>query len=144
MTVSANKPNTLFWVLSVLALLWNIIGVYAYLTQVNMTDEVIATLPQPQQDYYNGVAPWAMRAYATAVFTGLLGCILLLFRKKYATTLFIISLIAVIAQASYNSFIQEFMPIENSHLIMAGVIILIGVLLIIFSINATKKGYLKS
>jgi hypothetical protein len=144
MTVSANKPNTLFWVLSVLALLWNIIGVYAYLAQVNMTDEVIATLPQPQQDYYNGVAPWAMRAYATAVFTGLLGCILLLFRKKYATTLFIISLIAVIAQASYNSFIQEFMPIENSHLIMAGVIILIGVLLIIFSINATKKGYLKS
>ena len=37
-----NKPTTTFWIIGVIALLWNIMGVLAYLGQAYMTDEVRA------------------------------------------------------------------------------------------------------
>jgi hypothetical protein len=142
MSKSTNKPTTAFWIISVVALLWNLMGVFAYLGQAYMTDEVLATLPEPEQLYHEGVAAWATAAYATAVFGGTLGCIALLMRKKWASTLLLISLFAVLAQASYNFFIQEFMPIEQTHMIWSFVIIVIAALLVWFSNNATKKGWI--
>ena len=44
MSKSINQPTMVFWIISVVALLWNIIGVYAYLSEAYMTSEVIATL----------------------------------------------------------------------------------------------------
>ncbi len=42
MTNPLNKAPVWFWMLSVLALLWNLIGVIAYLTMAFATDEMIA------------------------------------------------------------------------------------------------------
>jgi hypothetical protein len=139
---STNKPTTTFWVISVVALLWNLIGVIAYLGQAYMTDEILATLSEPEQLYYANVAAWATAAFATAVFGGTLGCILLLIRKKLATILFVISLIAVLIQGTYNFFIQEFMPIEPLRMILPIVTILISVFLVWYSKDVTKKGWI--
>ena len=140
MTNSINKTTTTFWIISAVALLWNLMGVYAYLEQAYMTDEVIATLPEPEQMYYNNVEAWVIAAFAIAVFAGTFGCLALLFRKKMALILFILSLIAVLLQATYNFYIQKFMPIEGIQIICTLVIILIAILLIWFSKDAIKKG----
>ena len=142
MTTSTKKPITSFWIISVLALLWNIAGVFAYLSQAYMTDEVIATLSEPEQLYYNNVAPWATAAFAIAVFGGFFGSLALLFRKKIANLLFIISLIAVIAQAIYNFLIQKFMPVDYTQMIWSFVVIFIAILLVKFSKDALKKDFL--
>ena len=112
MSKSTIQPTTTFWIISVIALLWNISGVYAYISQAYMSSEVISTLSEPEQMYYNNVAALVTAAYATAVFAGALGSLTLLLRKKIAYTLFILSFIAVLIQATYNFFIQEFMPVE--------------------------------
>lgn len=142
MTNSINKTTTTFWIISAVALLWNLSGVYAYLEQAYMTDEVIATLPEPEQMYYNNVEAWVIAAFAIAVFAGTFGCLALLFRKKMAFILFILSLIAVLLQATYNFYIQKFMPIEGVQIIWTLVIILIAILLVWFSKDAIKKGIL--
>jgi len=142
MSKSVNQPTTTFWIISVIALLWNLAGVYAYLSQAYMSTEVIATLSEPEQMYYNNVAAWATASFATSVFAGALGGLTLLFRKKIAYTLLFISLIAVLIQATYNFFIQEFMPVENVQMIWSLVIILIAVFLVWFSNNAKNKGIL--
>ncbi len=41
MTNPLNKAPVWFWMLSVLALLWNLIGIIAYLTMAFATDEMI-------------------------------------------------------------------------------------------------------
>lgn len=142
MTNSINKTTTTFWIISVVALLWNLMGVYAYLEQAYMTDEVIATLPEPEQMYYNNVEAWVIAAFAIAVFAGTFGCLALLFRKKMALILFILSLIAVLLQATYNFFIQKYMPVDVTQMIWTLVIILIAILLVWFSKDAIKKGIL--
>ncbi len=70
-----------------------------------MTDEALAALPEMERALYENVPTWAVFAFAIAVFAGTLGCILLLLRKKLATTIFIISLLAILVQMFYNFFI---------------------------------------
>lgn len=138
MSKSTNKPTTSFWIISVIALIWNLIGVIQYLMQAYMTDEVVTTLPEPVQLYYENLPSWVTAAFALAVFTGLLGCIALLIRKKIAYYLFIISFICVVAQSIYNLVIQDFMPVETSQLIVTMFIFVIAAFLIWFTSKSIK------
>lgn len=142
MSKSTISPPISFWVIGVLALLWNIMGVMAYVGQAYMTEEAISMLSEPEQLYYQNVATWATAAYATAVFAGTFGCIVLLIRKKWACSVFILSLIAVLVQATYNFFIQEFMPVEPIQMIWTLVIISISLFLVWYSNRATNKGWI--
>ncbi|MDO9038763.1 MAG: hypothetical protein Q7U59_10500 [Lutibacter sp.] len=142
MTKKNDKPTSAFWIISVLALLWNIMGVAAYLGQAYMTDEVLKLLPEGEQAYYENVPAWVTAAFAIAVFAGAFGCVGLLMRKKWATILFVISIIAVIAQSTYNLIIQKFMEVPLQHMIWSIVVIVIAIFLVWFSSNATKKGWI--
>jgi len=45
MSGSSNKPEITFWIIGIIALIWNILGVVAYLMQAYMTQEEWALLP---------------------------------------------------------------------------------------------------
>ncbi|SNR36011.1 hypothetical protein [Lutibacter flavus] len=143
MTNSTSKPTTVFWIIGVIALLWNIMGVVAYLAQAYISDEDLAILPEAEQAYYNGIPAWVTAAFAISVFAGLLGCITLLMKKKIAVILFFISFIAIIVQFVYNFFIQDFMEISGAaRMAMPIVVIIIALFLIWFSKDSEKKGIL--
>jgi hypothetical protein len=142
MTDRSNKPTIAFWIISSMALLWNIFGVVAYLGQAYMTDEVLAALPEADQAYYNNVPAWVTGAFAIAVFAGVFACVGLLMRKKWATILFMVSFIAVIAQLTYNFFIQTFMEVPGIRMIWPFVIIVIAFFLIWFSRKSEKEGWI--
>ncbi|MHB1108632.1 MAG: hypothetical protein ACYCZ2_19920, partial [Lutibacter sp.] len=107
-----------------------------------MTDEVLKALSEGEQAYYENVPAWVTAAFAIAVFAGAFGCVGLLMRKKWATILFVISIIAVIAQSTYNLFIQKFMEVPLQHMIWSIVVIIIAIFLVWFSSNATKNGWI--
>ena len=84
-------------------------GVMAYLTQAFMTDEAKALLPEAERAMYNDIPAWATAAFAFAVFGGLLGALAMLLRKKWATPLFIISLLGILVQMTYSFFVSDVM-----------------------------------
>jgi hypothetical protein len=138
MSNSTNKPNTLFWVIAVVALIWNGLGVLAYLTRAFITDEMIAMLPIEQQAEFLIVYPsWYTAAFAIAAFGGAQGGLFLLLRKKLATTLFILSALGAITQHIYI-----FMNIEVLSYIMPVMVIVVCIFLVWFSKDATKKGFI--
>jgi hypothetical protein len=136
---SNKKTTNWFWIISIVALIWNIMGVAAYLGQAYMTDEVLATLPEQDQLYYANVPPFITGAFAIAVFSGFIGCVLLLFRKKLANYLLIVSFIAVIIQSVYNFFIQKYMVVDLKQTAWTLVIILIALFLVWYSNKLTKE-----
>ena len=142
MTDKTIKPTSAFWIISVAGLIWNIMGVIAYLGQAYMTEEVLKLLPQGEQDYHNNVPAWVTAVFATAVFAGVFGSVALLMRKNWATILFVISLIAVIAQFIYNIFIQTFVELSGVKMIWPIVVLIIAVLLIFLSRKAAKEGWI--
>ncbi|MGY3794325.1 hypothetical protein [uncultured Aquimarina sp.] len=131
-----------FWIISVIALLWNLMGVMAYLAQAYMTDEILKTMPEADQNFYNNIPAWVTAVFAIAVFSGTLGSIALLIKKKWAIILFIISLVTVLAQQFYNFFIQDFVALTGQRIYMPICIVVFGAFLIWFSKYANNKGWI--
>lgn len=139
MTNSTTKPSATFWVISIVALLWNLMGVFAYLSQAYITPEAIALLPEPEQAYYNNVPAWVTGAFALAVFSGTFGAIALILRKKWAVLLFMVSLIAVIVQSIYTFLIQTYIQLSTNQMIMPILVIVIAVFLVWYSNKKSKN-----
>jgi hypothetical protein len=136
---ASNKPITAFWIITVVALLWNIMGVLAYLGQAFMTEEALSLLPEADQLYYNNVPAWVTAAFAIAVFGGTIGCIALFLRKKIALLLFILSLLGILTQSTYTFFIQDYVEITGKNIGMPITIIIFAAFLIWFSMDSQKK-----
>lgn len=143
MTNSTNKPTTGFWVISSVAVIWNLMGVMAYLGQAYMGEEVIAALPEAERALYTNIPAWYTAAFAIAVFAGVFGCILLLMRKKMAGQVLMLSLVGILVQMFYNFFISNSMDVYGpGGMVMPIMVIIIGFYLVWFSKNATTKGWL--
>ncbi len=139
-----NKPNGGFWIISIVALIWNAMGVMAYLGQAYMGEEVIAALPENEQALYANIPAWYTAAFAIAVFGGLLGCILLLLRNKLAKPVLFISLIGVLVQMFYNFFISNSMEVYGpGSAVMPIMVIIISFFLVWFAKRNIAKGWLK-
>lgn len=84
-----------FWAIGWLGLAWNAYGVQQFSATVMATSEsmVAMGMTPAQAALYSDLPMWMTAAFATGVFGGLAGCVLLLMRKTRATPVFLISLI---------------------------------------------------
>ena len=98
--MSSSKPPVWFWIVSVVALLWNMLGVMAFVGQMMMTPDMLAQLPEAQRVQIEARPMWATIAFGIAVFGGAIGSALLLIRSRMAKGLLLASLLAVITQMS--------------------------------------------
>ncbi|NCO63841.1 MAG: hypothetical protein GW839_12935 [Flavobacteriales bacterium] len=101
MTAHTNKPPIWFWIVSVIAILWNAMGVDQYIGQAYKTERWRSAITDEQFETISNMPSWLTAAFAIAVFSGVLGSLGLLLRKKWATSLLILSLLAVIVQMGY-------------------------------------------
>ncbi|WP_418603906.1 hypothetical protein [Hwangdonia sp.] len=137
MTNSSNKPPVWFWIVSVIALAWNAMGVDQYLGKAYNTERWRSALTQEQLDIVSNHPTWLTAVFAIAVFSGALGCIALLLRKKWAYSLLSLSLFAVIIQMGYF--------LANGHTDNLGMtisIILFSIFLVWFSKHSKSKGWI--
>lgn len=138
------KPPVWFWVVGVVALLWNLMGAMAYIGQAYMTDEVKAALPADQQALLENIPAWATAAFAIAVWGGVLGCIALLLRKKWARSVLVISLLGILVQMSYSFFMSNALEVYGTAqgMVMPLLIIVIGAVLVLFAKSSQNKGWI--
>lgn len=83
-----------FWIISAVALIWNVMGVANYFVQ--MDADALPAYREAERAIIEGRPAWATGAFAIAVFGGALGSLLLLLKKSAAFYLFIASLLGVI------------------------------------------------
>lgn len=135
------KPPVWYWIVSVIAVLWNAMGVMQYLGTVYMTDEAMKELPEYQQEYLSNVPSFVMGAFALAVFCGIIGSILMLLRKAAAQILFIISFIAVLVQSSYNLAFAN-VKMEIGDIILIVTVVAFALALVVFSRGSKNRGWI--
>ncbi|MCW8879276.1 MAG: hypothetical protein OQJ89_15045 [Kangiellaceae bacterium] len=137
-----NKAPTAFWILIGLALVWNLLGVMAFISQMLMTPEMLAELPQAEQELYASTPTWANAAFAFAVFGGALGCIALLLRAGWALPVLLISLLAILVQMYHSFFISNsFEVFGPGRMIMPIMVIIIAIALLWFSHQVKSKSW---
>ena len=138
------KPPTAFWIIGGVALVWNLIGAMLFYMQVSATDEVLkAAYGEAQYEYLTAIPGWVTTAYGVAVISGVLGCILLLMRKTLAIPLFIVSLVAIIAQDTYSFILSDAIAAFGMGVIaIPTVVLIIAIGLVFYSRSSKDKGWL--
>jgi len=137
---SGSLPKSFYWIAAV-ALIWNLLGVGAYLSQVTMSPEALNALPEAERALYENVPAWATAAFAIAVFGGAVGCLLLLLKKALATPVLIASLLGVVVQMYHAFFVANSIEVYGpGGMIMPTMVIVIAVFLVWYSMSAKKRG----
>lgn len=137
------RPTTTFWSISIIALLWNLSGVFAFFGDAFISKESLAGLPEAQRSLYESIPIWLNAIYGIAVIAGTTGCIALLMRKSFAIALFLVSLIAAFIQMAYSSLMTNALEVYGIvSIIMPIVVIGIGVFLFWYSKRSRTKGWL--
>jgi len=127
-----------FWVICVVTLIFNVMGVINYFAQMNA--DSLASFPESYRPIIEGRPAWATAAFAIAVFGGSIGCFLLLLRKSAAFYVLIASLLGVIVTMVHIFGVAGFSSFE----IWMGVLmqLVVTAFLIWYSKQAESKGWI--
>ena len=137
------KPTTTFWVVGGAALVWNLIGLVAYISSVTISPEALAKMTVEQQVFYSGTPTWATAAFALAVNAGVLGSLFLLLRKAWAVPMFALSLVAIVVQNIDAFVLRDAYGLSGINgVILPALIFAVAVALLIYSRGVKKKGWL--
>ena len=137
------KPPLSFWIFSGAALVWNLIGLLAYISIVTIPAEVPANMSAEVHAFYMATPVWATSAFAVAVTAGVLGSLFLLLRKSWALPMYIVSLLGVIVQNLDAFVLRDAYSLSGINSVILPALIFIAVVLLIFySRAATARGWL--
>ena len=131
-----------FWIIGVIALIWNVMGVINYIVQMN--SDVVAAMSETHRAIIETRPAWATGGFAIAVFGGALGSLLLLLRKSVAIYLFIVSLAGVIVTMIHTIGVAgskiDFGLFDISMMIL--IPLLVAAFLIWYSKKTESKGWI--
>ena len=132
-----SKAPKWFMIVAAVLLVWNLLGVMAYIMQVMMSPETLAALPEEQRQLYENTPAWATAAFAVAVNFGALGCVLLLLRKNLAGLFLQLSLTGVLVQMFHSFFMSKsFEVFGPGGLVMPVMVIVIAIYLVVLAAKA--------
>jgi len=128
---------------AIAALLWNLLGCFAYLSDVMLKPEDIARLTAAQQVLHDARPAWSIAATAIAVWFGAAGCLGLIMRRRWATPLLIASLAGVIFQDIWLFGLSGAAdPAGPVGVALQGVVLLIAIGLVLLGRRAGARGWL--
>ena len=142
MQQSVKAPAHL-WIIGIVSLLWNAIGVFDYLATKLRLDFYMSQFTPEQLDYFYGFPAWAVVGWALGVWGALIGSLGLLVRKNWAVWMFGISLLGLVITTIYN-----FVLTDGAALMGEGgawfslVIWVVGLFLFFYARAMAKKGIL--
>ncbi|MGY1425471.1 hypothetical protein [Lysobacter sp. A289] len=133
-----------FWVVAVLALLWNLFGLAMFYLQYTMTPDQLAQLPEAQRSLQEGFPDWLWALNCAAVVAGTLGSILLMMGRRLALPVFWVSLVAVVVLFGYCLFPGRMLEVLGAaqSLPMPILVTVIAILLIWFARWSIARGWL--
>lgn len=95
------KATALFWIVAIIALIWNLMGLTAFLMDTFAPELSQVGFTAEQIEMASSAPFWTKIAYGTATITGFLAAVMLIAKKKLAIVLFLISLIASIFHSGH-------------------------------------------
>jgi hypothetical protein len=129
--------------ISIIALIWNLLGCFAFLSDVMMTADDISRLTTSQQELYASRPMWAVIAYAIAVWGGAAGSLGLILRHRWAMQMFVASLVGLIVQDFGLFFLTKVATIVGpAAFFIQGSVLLIAIGLLVLALKALKRNWI--
>lgn len=144
MTVLRNKAPAWFWLVAVLITLSGAIGVAAFYMDLTMSPAAVAQMSDYDQALRASRPGWFMWLYGAAVWSGLLGGVLLLLRSVAAHPVFVVSLVLAVVMFGYIFAVTDLIAVKGLG-VAAGfplIVLLIGACEIWFATRARRRAWI--
>lgn len=126
-----------FMVVSVIFLIWNLVGVMFYIKQIMISPEALAALPDEQRLLLESTPVWATAAFAVAVNCGALGCLLLVLKRNLAGLFLQLSLAGVLVHMFHSFFMSNsFEVFGPGGMVMPVMVLVIAIYLVVLAAKA--------
>jgi len=113
MTETQKAPKH-FWIISIVALLWNLMGAYDYLMTQTKNEAYMSKFTPEQLEFFYGFPALVVAAWAIAVWGGVLGALLLLMKKGIAVWVLLASFLCMVVTTIHNFFIADGRAVTGS------------------------------
>ena len=142
-TTGTKTPRHL-WVVGTIAFLWNMFGAWDYLMTQTQNESYMSNFTPEQLDFFYGFPAWTVAFWATAVWGGVLGAILLLMRKKFAAPVLLVSFLCMTVTAIRNFVFADGAEVMGTTgAVFSGVIFVFALFLVFYSKAMAKNGVLR-
>ena len=140
--VAVKTPMHL-WIVGVLALLWNFMGVFDYLASQLELEFYMSEFPPEMLEWIDAMPAWATAAWAFGVWGAFAGTIGLLLRKKWAVVAYAVSLGGLLVSSIYSYMLTDAMEMMGSGAVFMNIAIwAVAILLLFYAWAMAKKGVL--
>ncbi len=144
MNETATRTPVHFWIVAVLAVLWNAMGAFDYSATQLRLDFYMSQFTEEQLAYFYGFPTWMVAAWAIAIWSSLLGSIGLLLRKSWAVWLFGLAILGLATSTVYNFVLNDGAAVMGgTAVIFTAVIWIIALFLFFYSKAMAKNGVLR-
>ena len=134
-------PPTWFWWVSGFGLIWNLIGVAAFVGQMTMD---LAALPDAERLFFEERPLWATAAFGLAVASGVFGCLALLLRKDWALPMLVLCIGGISVQIFHSLAMTNSVEVFGAEgLFLPIAVFSVAVLLTLFARLSQRKGWVR-
>ncbi len=143
--MNTTKIPIVFWIIAGIGLVWNLMGLGMFASELMISPDVIEAMDEARRNLYEDSPAWLSIVYGIATICGVLGCILLLLRKKLAVPILLVSLVAVLIQMGYSILATNAVEVfgTTQAVIMPLGVIAIGAFLFYYARKSAALGWIK-
>lgn len=129
------------YLIGTVAVLWNTLCVFDYLANVTQFPPYMDRLPEGTREYLSSVPAWIYGVWAAAVFSGLVGAVMLLRRQMLAVRVFAVSATTtlLLTALTYSRPAAE----QDDSRVFAVFIIVVSLLALNYTFHQAKRGILR-
>ena len=139
------------WIVGGLGTLWNAFGCYDYLMTRMRNTEYLASMmptvdPQVTLDWVDAFPFWAQFGWGLGVWMGLIGCLMLLMRHRWAVPVLGLSMLGAVVGLGYQIVAAPPLPGTEGNtmmMVMPFVIIAVTIGLFLYARAMAAKGILR-
>jgi hypothetical protein len=137
-----NEPPKWYRPVALIALIWNLLGCVAYLSDVMLKPEDVAKMTAEMQELYASRSAWAVSATAIAVWCGALGSLGLVLRKAWAFPVLAVSLAGVVGQDVGLFVLTDTVRLAGPGVLVAqGLVLVVAIFLVALAKRASAFGW---
>lgn len=107
-------PPGWFYLVAVALLAWGAAGVFAFYSDVTMSDAARAALSDYDRDLLASRPRWFIYLYGIATWSGLFGSAALIARRSWASPLYLISLVTSAAMFAYIFAVTDLIAVKGA------------------------------
>ncbi|RFB06117.1 hypothetical protein [Parvularcula marina] len=132
------------WVVGIFGVLWVGMGCFDYVMTATENEAYFSQIPEDQRAFFLSYPGWFMACYAIGVWGGLIGCILILLKRKLAVPLLLVSFATTVICFAWMLFIAEGRPeMVLWQQIFNAAVLIISLFLLLYSRRMAAAGVLR-